>query len=177
MSDYRVAKRYAKSVLELALEKKAEDKVIKDMEYITAVCQQNRSLVAALKSPVITRDKKYNILINIFKSSISEISLKLLEILNRKYREEILPEVARAYVDLYREHKGIVLASVTSAIKLPADMVKSFESAVTKKTGKTVLLDQKVDPEIIGGYILNIADEQLDNSVKSKLNTLKRELI
>ena len=176
MSGYRVASRYAKSVFDLAIELKLVDKVYKDMLLIEQVCKENRPLVILLQNPIIRYDYKLNVLTRIFKKHVDELTLKFFNLICRKNRASILPDTSKAFILLYREYNGIVRADVTSAIPLNKDLLKEFESIVAKSTGKKVDLYDKVDEELIGGYVLQIGDNMVNNSLKHKLNKLRGKL-
>jgi len=176
MSGYRVASRYAKSVFDLAIETKLIDKVYNDMLLVEQVCNDNRPLVLLLKNPIIRYDYKLNVLNKLFKKHVSELTLKFFNLICRKNRADILPDTSRVFVKLYHDYKGIIRANVSSAVKLSGDIRKDFEGIVAKATGKKVELDTKVDETLIGGYVLQVGDNMIDNSLKNKINKLRREL-
>ncbi len=176
MSDFRVASRYAKAVFDLAIELKNVDRAYTDMLIVEHVCDQNRKLVILLKNPIVRYDYKLRILNKIFEKHLDKLTLKFFNLICRKNRANILPEVSRVFVELYHEYKGIVRADVTTAMEISAIIKKDFENIIAKATGKKVELESKVDESLIGGYILKLGDRQVDNSLKSKLNNLRREL-
>ena len=176
MSGYRVASRYAKSVFDLAMETKLVDKVYNDMLLVEQVCNENRPLVTLLKNPIVRYDYKLNVLTKVFQEHINELTLKFFNLICRKNRAEIIPDTSKVFVTLYHEYKGIIRADVTSAVKLSAAIQKDFEEIVSNATGKKVELDTKVDESLIGGYILQVGDNMIDNSLKNKINKLRRAL-
>ena len=176
MSDFRVASRYARSVFDLAVELKIVDKIYDDMVLIGQVCTQNRKLVTLLKNPVVRYDFKLRVLNKIFEKHIDILTVKFFNLICRKNRTSVLPEVCKIFVALYDERKGIVRANVYSAVTLSAQIKKDFESMLTKETGKKVVLETKVDESLLGGFILKVGDNQIDDSLKTKLNNLRREL-
>lgn len=176
MSGYRVASRYAKSVFDLAIELKQVDQVYEDMLLVEEVCKANRLLLVLLKNPVVRFDYKLNVLTRIFEKHVNKITLKFFNLICRKNRADILPDTSKVFVTYYHEYKGIVRANVSSAVALSAAIHKDFEGIIAKATGKKVELDAKVDESLIGGYVLKIGDDMLDNSMKNKLNALRREL-
>ena len=176
MSDFRAASRYARSVFELAIELKKVDKVYADMLVLSQVCKDNRNLVTLLKNPIVRYDFKLRILRKIFDKHVDELTLKFFDLICRKNRSNMLPEVSRVYARLYHDYKGIIKADISSAVKLSAAIKNEFEGIVVKATGKKVEFDLTVDESLLGGYVLKIGDNQLDNSLKSKLNNLRREL-
>jgi F-type H+-transporting ATPase subunit delta len=176
MSGYRVASRYAKSVFGLAIELKLVDQVYNDMLLIEQVCKNNRPLVVLLKNPIVRYDYKLKVLTRIFEKHIDKTTLKFINLICRKNRADILPDTSKVFIDLYHEYKGIVRANVSSAVALSAAINKDFENIVAKATGKKVELNSKVDESLIGGYVLQVGDDMLDDSMKNKLNALRREL-
>ena len=176
MSDFRVASRYARSVFDLAIELKNVDKVYADMLVLDQVCKDNRNLVTLLKNPIVRYDYKLRILRKVFDKHVDKLTLKFFDLICRKNRASILPEVSKVFVMLFHDHKGIIKADISSAVKLSAAIIKEFDGIISKATGKKVELDSTIDESLIGGYVLKIGDNQIDNSLKSKLNKLRREL-
>lgn len=174
MNEARAAIRYAKATLDFAVEKKAADKVEKDMRNIAAVISENSELQKVLESPVVKSTDKRNALNDIFKGS-NEITLGLINTLTDNKRIEMLQEVAYKYIILFEKMKGEDVAYVTSAVPLTADLEKKILAQVTKMTGNQVSIENKVDESIVGGFILRVGDLQYDASVANKLNGLKRE--
>ncbi|MGF1636179.1 MAG: ATP synthase F1 subunit delta [Cyclobacteriaceae bacterium] len=176
MSNQRIANRYAKSIFLLASDTKQEEEILKDMLLIAEVFSQNRELMLLIHNPVVRDLKKYEILKRVFSGKINAVTLKFLEILGCKGRVGVLPEVAEAFTQLYNEYKGLVPAKLTLAIEPYDEIKKSISSFVAQKTGKTPLMKYSVDPNIIGGYILTVEGQQLDNSVAGKLQDLRVKL-
>lgn len=176
MSDFRVASRYARSVFDLAIELKLVDRIHNDMTLLEQVCKDNRALVTLLRNPIIRYDFKLRVLRKVFEKHVDTLTMKFFHLACRKNRASILPEAAQVFTSLYRDYKGIVRADVRTAITISASIKKDFESLVGKSTGKQVELNSIVDESLLGGYVLRVGDMQVDNSLKSKLNDLRREL-
>ncbi|MDT0606206.1 ATP synthase F1 subunit delta [Croceitalea rosinachiae] len=174
MNEARAAIRYAKATLDFAVEKKAADKVDKDMRNIATVISESSELQNVLLSPVIKGASKKNSLNAIFKGS-NEITLGLIDTLTSNKRIEMLQQVAYKYIILFEKMKGEDIAYVTSAVPLTADIEKKILAQVTKLTGNKVTIENKVDKSVVGGFILRVGDLQYDASVANKLNGLKRE--
>jgi F-type H+-transporting ATPase subunit delta len=173
MSDIRVASRYAKSVIDLAIEKGCLDEVHTDMLSFATVCNENRELVALLKSPIVKSDKKFNVLNSIFNGKVNALTLAFFKIITQKGREQVLPSIAEEVHHQFNILKGIQQAQVITASPLNEELRNEFKKLVVGATGKTVDLTETVDQDLIGGYILRIADKQIDESIKSKLNKIK----
>src|SRR3954467_15526853 len=114
----RVASRYVKSLLDLAVSQGSLDKVHADMQLFAGTIEKNRELELMLKSPVIRHDKKNSILSAIFKSRVSALTMAFIDILTKKNREPLLPGIAKEFHNAYNVHKGIGKASVTTTVSM-----------------------------------------------------------
>lgn len=173
MQESRVASRYAKSLLDLANEKGILEEVHKDMALFYQLCQENPALARTFKNPVITHEKKLAILNSLLKGRVNEMTLAFLKIVGRKNRESYIYFIAKDFVRQYREFKGIESAEVITTFPLTDAQRTSFVNLIAGATGKKVELKEKIDRDIIGGYVLNIGDRQIDESIKSKIQKLK----
>ena len=176
MADSRVASRYVKSLLGLAVEQGAVDAVHADMQMISKAGQTNRDFLLMLKSPIVRHEKKKEVLNKLFTGRVHPLTMAIIEILTRKNREPLLPSIAAEFHNAFNDYKGIGKASIVSAFELDASLKSQLEAMVKKLSNKSqVELDQKVDKDLIGGFILNVGDRQIDASIKSKLKSLKNK--
>lgn len=171
----KAAHRYAKSLLDLAMEKSLGEVGLLDMQKIAKVCSESRDLTTLLKSPVVKQDKKNEILKIIFGSSVSELTSQFLEIIVRKGREMHLQGIAESYIEQYKVRHNVVTANIITATGLDNTIREKILGLVKSKTGKTVELKETLDPEIIGGFILRVDDQQIDQSIASRLKDMKKE--
>ena len=175
MRDIKVASRYAKSLLKIAIDENVLEELHNDMKLVHDVCTNNHDLVLLLKSPIVRTDKKTAILNEIFGEKISKISNSFISIILIKKRESLLADIADAFIDIYKHHKNITTASVTTAVALTEDQ-KSKVIALLNNEGKSAVdLKEVVNADIIGGMILRIGDKQVDESIKRKLKNLEME--
>ncbi|TAE31951.1 MAG: ATP synthase F1 subunit delta [Cytophagales bacterium] len=173
-----VAFRYAKSLLDLAQEKGITEEVHRDMLFFKTTVDQSRPLLLMLKNPVVRSSKKDAVLNAIFKGKINPMTSAFIDIIARKNRESIIDEIAAEYIRLYDEKKGIERATVITTTPLTDELRAKFKAMVMKKTGSQLVdLTEKVNPKIIGGYILQLGDQQVDASVKSQLSALKLQFL
>lgn len=171
-----VAYRYARSLMDLATEQGQADAVYADMELVAGTTAASRDLRVLLNSPVVKADKKSAVLGKLFAGQVGEVTQRFMDILVRKGREAMLPQVAAAVQQLYKQQKGIITAEVTSAVPLDdAARQQVRDLAAAKHPGKTVEIAEKVDPALIGGLSIRIGDEQYDGSVSRRLSDLRRE--
>ena len=173
MRNTRVTLRYAKSLLELAVEQNQLDACKADMENVVAACKESKDLSLLLKSPVVKTDKKVAILNEVF-ASFGTLSKSFINIITNKKREMLLEEIAERFLLVYKQHKGIESAVVTTAIPLDNDLRAAIQAFVEKHGGGQVELTEKVDEKLIGGAVIRMGDKQLDASVLRQINDLKQ---
>lgn len=173
MSDLRAAYRYAKSLISLAEERGVLETVHNDMVLFSNVVDENKEFPRILKNPIINHEKKLNILRAIFKNKVHSLTLAIFEIITRKNREAILPQIARSFHHQYNVIKGIEEAKVTTTFPLDDKTRDQFKNIVRLETGKDVELKEEVNESLIGGYILKIGGSQIDESINSKLKELR----
>ncbi|MCB0471905.1 MAG: ATP synthase F1 subunit delta [Flavobacteriaceae bacterium] len=175
MRESRAAIRYAKAVLNLALDSKMADKVNADMQLIQTTVEENQELQVLLESPVYKTKVKKDILSKIFDKKITGISLGLIDQLIDNKRLTLLPEVAKQYIIIYDHYKGIEVAKITTAVPLTDELKNKVLQKVKALKGKEVILENIIDPAILGGFVLKVGDQQFDSSIIGKLNNLRRE--
>ena len=172
MKESRVSHRYAKSLLDLALEKGQLEQVSEDMR---ETIRNNHDLSVLLKSPVVKTDKKQEILKAIFGGQIGVITTAFLDIITRKRREGELEGVAEAFVSQYKKHKQILTAVITTANGLDEKLRAQVMDVVKQSAGgKAIELVEKTDKALIGGFVLRIGDKQVDSSVVRQIRNLER---
>lgn len=171
-----VASRYAKSLMDLAIESNQLDAVRSDMKSVERVCEQNHDFVLFLKSPVIKTDKKIEVLKDIFEGKISNLSLSFINLITNKKRESILAEIASAFDEQFKINKNIFTAVVTSAVGLDATTKQKVLDLIKTQLNGEVELVEKIDASAIGGFILQIGDKQIDKTVARQLSNLRKEL-
>ncbi|MDP2386747.1 MAG: ATP synthase F1 subunit delta [Bacteroidota bacterium] len=169
-----VAIRYAKSLLGLAVERGLLEEVYKDMMHIREICYSNRDFVAFLESPVIKTDKKQEILTELFKGKINDLTFAFINIITEKRREGYVDDIAKAFDGEYKKHKNILSAVITSAAGIDATTRAKVMELVKATTTGEVELTEKIDKDLIGGFVIKIGDNQVDASVSRTLNDLRK---
>lgn len=177
MAYSRVAYRYVKSLLQLAVEQNALEAVHADMLLFDRVCRQNRAFTLMLRNPVIRHDRKKDVLTALFSGKVHALTMAFFDIITRKNREPLLPEIARQFHQAYNEYKGIVSATLETAVAPDAELLEEFKKIIRKISRKNeVELHTKTDPRLIGGFVLTVNDLQVDAAISNRLKTLEREL-
>ena len=176
MPNPRLAGRYAKSLIDLSIERDQLDAVYQDMLFLQGICKNSKELVALLKSPVIKADKKEIILDAITKDKISIITASFNKLLIKKSREANLPEIVNAFIEQYKEKKGIHNVKLTTATPVSEDLKKAITNKIKSDLSmKEVELSTEVNENIIGGFILEVDGKMVDASVAYDLNNAKKQ--
>lgn len=177
MADQRVAARYAKSLLDLGKEMGTLSAVKDDMDLLSKTMAESRELRLLLRNPIVKHDKKLAILKAIFEGKVSDMTLRFFTILTEKNRESAIEGIGPEFLAQYNAMQGIQSAEVTSATPLTAVARLEIRKLVTQQTGLTeVQLTEKVDPELIGGFVLRVGDNQIDDSVRTSLRRMRTSL-
>lgn len=172
----RLAGRYAKSLLDLSVEKDQLEAVYKDMQLLQTVCAGSRELVSILKSPVINADKKDKILEAITAGKIGVITATFNKLLIRKGREAYLPEIVAAFIQQYKDLKGIHTVKLTTATPVSDELKEVILDKIRSTTDMQKLeMDSEVKEDLIGGFILEIGDQLIDTSVAFDLKNIRKQ--
>ncbi|MDB5226986.1 MAG: F0F2-type synthase subunit delta [Bacteroidota bacterium] len=177
MSVEKISKRYAKAIFDEAVSTATLDVVYTDLDFIKRTLKESRELRAVFKSPVIKEHKKLIIASQIFSDKISSVTEQFLNLLINQSREMYLPEIIDSFFRLYNENKGISEVTVTSATELDEANEQKIISFIKSQSGyPDVKINKKVDPSIIGGFIVDFGGKLYDNSIRYKLSKVTKEL-
>ncbi len=176
MPNPRLAGRYAKSLVDLAVERNQLEAVYKDMQYLQAVCKTSPQFVSVLRSPVISADKKQNILSAITDGKVSDLTALFNKLLISKTREEYIPEIIAAFIGLYNDMKGIHTVKLTTATPISEDVKQSIVSKIKAETSlQHIELETSVKEELIGGFVLEFNNNLVDASIERDLRDIKKQ--
>ncbi len=173
MKQSRLANRYAKALFELALDQNKLDQVGKDMLFISRTIDENNELSQMLKSPIVKLEKKEKIMQTLFAKNTDPISLKFMMLVAKKSREEYLAYFANEFTSIYKEYQGIIDAWVTTSVNIEKEVREQLLALLKNITGKTILLNESVNSDLIGGFIVKIGDFQYDASIRTLIRKLK----
>ncbi len=172
----RVAYRYAKAIIDLAQEREILDVVKNDLSLIEEVSVDNRDFLLMLKSPLIKGNKKLSIFNEVFKDKINNLTSDFFSLAISKGREADLLSIIESYMSQYNTINGITIATVKSAISLDSSSKEVIKELVAKASGNSkIIIQEQIDVNLIGGYVLSVEDKQLDASVKTMLQKAKNQ--
>ncbi len=170
----RAASRYAKAILDLAIDKKEAAAVNEDMKSVLTTVHKNLELQEFLKSPVVKIEQKRGALRQIF-SNVGGITMGAFDLIVDNQRSDILGDIATKYILLFDEMNKREVATVTTAVEITPELEEKVLAKAKELAGKEVILEKKIDPSIVGGFILRVGDKEINASVHSTLGELKRE--
>ena len=176
MSDGKIAVRYAKALFEAAADQGILDRVRDDMAELLVIDKEVPSFRDLLESPVMNVDQKKKVFSLLFKGKFDDLSHRFILMTAENKREVFIPSMARVFNDYYKQHKGIKEARVSAAVVINKETALKFRKALEDFYKCSIELETAIKPELIGGFVLRVEDRQLDASVSSQLNKIKKEL-
>ncbi|WP_298222232.1 ATP synthase F1 subunit delta [Flavobacterium sp.] len=175
MAGTRAAIRYAKAILDIAHSKGVATEVNNDMALIASTIDGNAELSTFIMNPTTGVEVKNSAISEVFSAS-NAVTKSLFRLLHENKRFEILSAIASEYNRQFDEMNGMEKATVTTAIPMDAALEAKVLAKILTFSNKKVIIENIVDPAIIGGFILRIGDQQYNASVANRLQVLQREL-
>lgn len=175
MTGNKVATRYAKSLLEIAIEQNKVDAILADMNFILETNNDSRDFELLIASPIISGAKKSAIFDKIF-GHFDELTKKFIALVSENAREAALPQIAASYCDQVKDYQGIVPIEIVSARALDADTKAKIIAKIQAVTEGKLEVEEKIDESLMGGFVVRMGDMQIDASVSNQFNKLKQRL-
>jgi F-type H+-transporting ATPase subunit delta len=176
MTNPRLASRYAKSLLDLAVERGSLDTTYNDMQFFQQLIKVNREFANLLRSPVVAPDTKLKIIDAVTAGRISALSSSFIKLLIQKSREISLPEITTAFIEQYNTYKGIQVVKLTTATPIRDEVKASIINQVKATSNfQNIQLEEKVDANIIGGFVLQAGDKLVDASIAYDLKQVAKQ--
>jgi F-type H+-transporting ATPase subunit delta len=169
------ARRYARALLDVALQKGDPAPLRKELEAVASAFEAHPELRAALTHPALSVDKKKALVAAVFKSD-AELIARLLALLAGADRFELLPAIAASYAALLNAQKNVAAAEAVSAVPLADEQRAALEAALKKATGMGIELKTSVDRALLGGVLVKIGGRHFDGSVRGRLRALRERL-
>lgn len=172
-----VAKKYGRAIYEIALEQKSLEKTEEELTLISTTIEGNAELKAFLNHPVLTKDAKKDTIQKLFADKVQPVVLQFCYVLIDRDRFDLLGKMVEVYTAYAHEGLGVEEAFVTSAMPLTKSQAESLAAKLSEITGKKIIMKQKVDAALIGGFTVQIGDRLIDGSVARQLQTLKTRMM
>ena len=174
MSATQIPYRYAKALFDYAKTNQQLDRVFADMQLINKLVDENRELDRVFHSPILKPTKKAEVFNAVFKNLLSKQTLDFVDMLIDKGRENYMEAIAESFMQMHNEANNVIEAQITTAVAIDEKLRSEIKTKLKAQLNRDIVLIEKVNPEILGGYILRVNDKQEDKCLTSKLNNLKR---
>lgn len=173
-----ISMRYARALLKSATDQKLEDAVYQEMMTVAKSYLDVPALRHTIDNPMLSKDQKEALLIVAAGEKPCQLTKAFIALVLKEDRENVMQFMANSYITLYRKQKNVIRGKLITAARVSAETEQKMRQMVESKTNGTVEFETEVNPDIIGGFILEYDTFRMDASVKSKLNnilnTLKR---
>lgn len=171
----KVAKRYAQGFLDFSQESNYTDVIYAEMKDVVKIMGDSKELHQFFATPFIDYKKKMNVASEVFKT-FSPVAKNMISLVIKQGREKHLKNIAQEFINKVEDLKGIQRVSLTTAKELSSENIKQILSSTKLvDSASNYDLTTQINPELLGGYILRVGDQQIDASVKTKLNKLRKD--
>ena len=171
-----IANRYAEALFQLSEEENITKEIYNELHDVVEVIKNNKELDNVLKSPLVAKNEKTQLIEALFNNKINNDLKNFLKILVEKGRISSLKSIELTFKELLNDKHNIIESTVIKAIALTEKQVKELEEKLSKKYNKNVTLENEVDQSILGGVLVRLGNTQIDGSVKTRLNNIKDQL-
>lgn len=172
-----LANKYGYAIYEIALEQNSLEQTEKELELIRDTIQGNAELKQFINHPFLTKDAKKDTIQKLFADKVAPLVIHFCDVVIDRDRIDLLPAMVDVFVGLVHNELGVEEAVVTSAFPLSKEQADSIREELSSYTGKKILMKQKVDEALIGGFTVQIGDRFIDGSVARQLQTLKTKIM
>ena len=171
-----ISVRYARALLKSATEQKLDDAVYQEMQLLAKSYLDVPQLRQSIAGPMLSKDKKETLLLTAVGGSATPLTKAFIQLVLKEGREPVMQFIANSYVTLYRQQKNIIRGRLITAAQVSAQTEQKMRQMVESKTSGTVEFETEVNPDLIGGFILEYDTFRMDASVKTKLNSILNTL-
>ncbi len=171
-----ISMRYARALLKSATDNKLDEKAYQEMMILAQSYIDVPALRQTIDNPMLSKDKKESLLLVACGEKPSTLTKSFISLVLKEDRENMIQFMANSYITLYRKQKNVIRGKLTTAARVSAATEQKMRQMVESKTNGTVEFETEVNPDIIGGFILEYDTFRMDASVKSKLNNILNTL-
>ena len=171
-----IADRYAQALFEVGEETQTTSELYQELKQLVDILNENKDLYNFLKSPLIGRDDKKNVMKNIFENQLSKNMNNFLKIVIDKDRISVIENIQESYKSLLNDKNNILEGTVITAVALNEKEIKDLEKNLSTKYNKNVTLTNVVDETILGGVLVKLGNEEIDRTIRTRLSRMKKQL-
>lgn len=177
MNTGKISARYAKALYQFALESNSETEVYESMKLVSESYINVPQLRDAMVNPTLTKQKKTDLLITAAGTQVCDAFKRFVDLVVERKRENYFQGISLVYQDLYRKEKNIVISQLVTASPVSDAEIERMRKAVQTVSTGSVEFETSVDPDLIGGFVLNVETYQLDASIKGQLRSVRESLL
>ncbi len=171
-----VASRYAEALFQVGEDSNSTQRLYDELKAVVDIINQNKEFANILKSPIVSKDDKKDLITNIFGSQLNKEMLNFMKILADKDRLSLLTEIRESLKVLLNEKNNILEGVAITAVPMSQDEVNELQSKLSIKYNKTVILKNEIDESVLGGVLVRLGNEEIDGTVKNRLDKMKEQL-
>lgn len=172
-----VGDRYAESLFDLAKEENKVTQYLDDIKLVGEVLDSDPQIVQLFNHVLIENDKKIQLLDQSFKGNVDQYVLNFLKLLVQSRRIRYIDDIVKSYIKLSNQYLGIEEGMIYTPYELTDQQIQDIEKAISQKENKKVTLKVSIDPSLLGGIKVQIANRIYDGTIKNKVEMLKKELL
>ena len=171
-----ISVRYARALLKASDNEKLSEQVYADMQTIAANYVNVPELSVTIANPMLSKDQKAKILEAAAGKGAAKLTLRFIDLVLKEGREKIMQFIANSFITLYREKNNLIQAKLSTAATVSPETEEKLRKLVQSKTNGNVEFSTAIDPELIGGFVLEYDTYRLDASVKRQLSNVLNAL-
>jgi len=172
----KISVRYARALFLMADERGLLDQVANDMELLFQLSVEIPAFRNFQDSPILSPTRQTQQIREIFKGKLQDLSFTLLDLLAKNNRLPFIERIARQFIEQYKKNKGITTVVLTTTKPVSKEIKEHLVSLIKSKTTPHIMLDEQIEPALVGGFIIKVDDEQIDASVSTQLKNIKKTL-
>ena len=172
-----IGDRYAESLFDLAKEENKVTQYLDDIKLVGEVLGSDPQIVQFFNHVLIENEKKIQLLDQSFKGNVDQYVLNFLKLLVQSRRIRYIDDIVKSYIKLSNQYLGIEEGTIYTPYKLTDQQIQDIEKAISQKENKKVTLKVSIDPSLLGGIKVQIANRIYDGTIKNKVEMLKKELL
>jgi F-type H+-transporting ATPase subunit delta len=172
-----VARIYAETLLQLARDRNAVERTAAEVAALRQALQQAPDLRLFLETPRISEHEKKAVLRRTLSGMLSEETLRFVEVVLERGRQHLLPVILEGFEALAEEFGNRQTMEVTSAVPLPGPVRERLRDIFARLTGRVIVLQERLDPSLLGGVVVQLGDIRIDGSIRSRLDQLRERML
>ena len=177
MNESLIAARYAKALLNTGIEVQILPQLREDLKLIDATCRTEPRILQVMNSPSVLRETKLQLLKQLFGEKVSPYTIRFIETLLQRNRQQLLPDILRSFESQYNRHENIRQAVLTTASPVDEAQRQAVVRLLETRYRAHIELTCRINPDIIGGFVLNVDGDQYDAAVETALRRIQQNLM